>query len=603
MRLKLAKTAAIGSAAVIALGAAQPALAAPALTARVRCSPVALAAAITSAASGETLQLAARCRYALTTALPAISENLTIAGNGATLQRSTAAGAPRFAILTVTSGNLAVSQLSFRNGYTGAISYQSGSATAAGGNIAVTGGTFTGNTAGAINDDGSPDGALTVTGATFTGNTGGAINDGDEIAGAGALTVTGATFTRNTGGAITDFGNDNAGMDTVTDSTFTHNAGGGINYQSYFSSGPSTLMVTNSSFSGNTGSGINCATVEICSLSVTGSTFTGNAGSGINSGATNGEEDMTVSASTFARNSGSLGGAIDLDSFSSGTLTATGDTFTGNTATVGGGAIYNFDYAAVTNSTFTGNSAPVGGGMENEWNSDVAGSTFRNNTARSDGGGLYNDDHITVTGTTFSGNAAGSGGAVYQVPDGPTNDGQDTPTLSLTSSMISGNQAATNGGGIGNTIVAGYPGPGPGPGTVTVTRSHVLGNSARRDGGGIYNFGGGSVPLINSAVQGNLPDNCAPANAVPGCHDGSAAAAHARELRPGRRVSPAQQVHCVAGHLGKPGWVRNQRSWLCGVHYLAMGQRARIREPGAPGRLRSWQSPWSILAAERSVEP
>jgi hypothetical protein len=100
---------------------------------------------------------------------------------------------------------------------------------------------------------------------------------------------------------------------------------------------------------------------------VTGSAFTGNAGSGINSGATQGEDFLTVSRSTFTRNTATQGGAIDLDSFASGSLTATRDTFTRNTATVGGGAIYNFDFAAVTSSTFTGNSAPVGGGMENEW--------------------------------------------------------------------------------------------------------------------------------------------------------------------------------------------------------------------------------------------
>src|SRR5450755_1348007 len=166
MCLKLAKTAAAGLAAAIALAAAQPALAAPALAApalavMVPCSPVALAAAITGATSNETLELAASCRYVLTIALPAISENLTIKGNGATLQRSTAAGTPPFAILAATSGNLAISRLSFRNGSGGAISYQSGSAP--GGDVTITGGTFAGNAGGAINDGGSPDGALTVT--------------------------------------------------------------------------------------------------------------------------------------------------------------------------------------------------------------------------------------------------------------------------------------------------------------------------------------------------------------------------------------------------------------------------------------------------------
>jgi hypothetical protein len=578
MCLKLAKTAAAGVAATVAIGTAQPALAAPALTASVPCSPVALAAAITGAASNETLRLAVSCRYVLTAALPAINANLTIRGNGATLQRSTAAGIPRFAILTVASGNLAVSQLSFRNANGGAISYESTSA--AGHNIAVTGGIFAGNAGGAINDDGainedgSPGGALTVTGATFTGNTGGAINDGDESSGAGALTVAGATFTHNTGGAITDFGNSLAGQDTVIRSIFTGNAGGGINYQSYWFEGPSTLQVTSSSFAGNTGSGINCTIDEICSLSVTGSAFTGNSGSGINAGggATQGEDFLTVSRSTFTRNRGTRGGGIDLDSFAAGSLTATRDTFTGNTATVGGGAIYNFDFAAVTSSTFSGNSAPVGGGMENEWEADLGGSTFRQNTAGS-GGGLYNDDHIAVTGTTFGGNTAGSGGGVYQIPAGADNNGQDVPTLSLTGSNISANKATVDGGGIGNTIDVGYTGTGPGPGTVTVTRSPVLGNSAGQHGGGIYNFGGGSVPLISSVVRGNRPDNCAPANAVPGC--GNSAAALAQVSDAGRRVSPAPGLRCAVDRLGERGRMLDQRPGLCGVHYLAARVTAR----------------------------
>jgi hypothetical protein len=571
---KLLTAASASLAAVTVLGAARPAAAAAGITG-VPCIPAALSAAITGAASNGTLSLAASCRYVLTTALPVISKNLIIAGNGATLERSAAPGTPRFAIISAISGNLTITQLSFRNGYGGAVSYQSGPA--AGGSIAIAGGTFSDNTGGAINDDGSPDGALKVAGTRFSRNAGGAVNDGDESAGAGALTVTGAAFTRNTGGAITDFGNDSAGYDTVTGSTFTGNAGGGINYQSYVASRPSTLLVASSAFTRNTGSGINCATVQVCSLSVTRSAFTGNAGSGISTGPTNGEDDITVSRSSFTRNAAAPGGGIDLDSFSAGTLTATRDTFTGNTAAVGGGAIYNFDYVAATGSSFTGNSAPVGGGMENEWQADVTGSTFSKNTASSDGCGLYNDDQIAVSGTVFRRNTAGSGGAISQIPDSEDNNGQGTPALSLTSSKVAGNNALTSGGGISNTIVAGYSGPGPGPGTVTLAGSQVTGNQART-GGGIYNYGGGSVSLASSAVTGNKPDNCAPANAVPGCLSSSATKAPGHEPGPGGRAGSGR-IHCVPDRLGLGVQTRDRRPGQCGVHYLAMGLRAGTPEP------------------------
>lgn len=98
-----------------ALGSDQPArAAAPAVG--VPCHTTALAAALTSATDGETLQLAATCRYVLTTALPDITVNLTITGRGATLERSDAAGTPDFSLLTVTAGSLSVSHLTFRNG-------------------------------------------------------------------------------------------------------------------------------------------------------------------------------------------------------------------------------------------------------------------------------------------------------------------------------------------------------------------------------------------------------------------------------------------------------------------------------------------------------
>ena len=86
-------TAALGSdqpALATALGWDQPPAAAPAVG--VPCRTAALAAALTSATDGETLQLAATCRYVLTTALPDITVNLTIAGRGATLERSDAGG-------------------------------------------------------------------------------------------------------------------------------------------------------------------------------------------------------------------------------------------------------------------------------------------------------------------------------------------------------------------------------------------------------------------------------------------------------------------------------------------------------------------------------
>jgi hypothetical protein len=75
---------AMATAVAAAPGIAQ---AAPANTS-VPCNAGTLASDIAGAASGATLGLAAHCTYTLTAALPTVSQNLTIKGNAATLERS-----------------------------------------------------------------------------------------------------------------------------------------------------------------------------------------------------------------------------------------------------------------------------------------------------------------------------------------------------------------------------------------------------------------------------------------------------------------------------------------------------------------------------------
>ena len=85
---------------------------------------------------------------------------------------------------------------------------------------------------------------------------------------------------------------------------------------------------------------------------------------------------------------------------------------------------------------------------------------------------------------------------------------------------------------------------------MTVTSSRAAGNSAGGDGGGIYNFGGGSIVLDRSVVTDNRPDNCGPAGFVPDCHDDAALAVPANKLNPGRRFGPQTGVHWI---LDRPG--------------------------------------------------
>ena len=114
-KMTAAGVAAAGVAAVLASGA-MPAAAAAATVTRVPCSTPALVSAISGAASGATLSLARGCTYVLTAALPTVSQDLTINGNGDTLERSTATGTASFTILIITAGTVTLNRLSFTNG-------------------------------------------------------------------------------------------------------------------------------------------------------------------------------------------------------------------------------------------------------------------------------------------------------------------------------------------------------------------------------------------------------------------------------------------------------------------------------------------------------
>ncbi len=169
-KMTAAGVAAAGVAAVLASGAMP---AAAATVTRVPCSTPALVSAISGAASGATLSLARGCTYVLTAALPTVSQDLTINGNGDTLERSTATGTASFTILIITAGTVTLNRLSFTNG-NGAITVHNLA------QLIVTGGTFSGNTAAngaAINNTGAS--VVQVNGTSFIDNT--ATGDGGAM--------------------------------------------------------------------------------------------------------------------------------------------------------------------------------------------------------------------------------------------------------------------------------------------------------------------------------------------------------------------------------------------------------------------------------------
>ncbi|MFB7663532.1 hypothetical protein ACFC1R_06210 [Kitasatospora sp. NPDC056138] len=154
-----------------------------------------------------------------------------------------------------------------------------------------------------------------------------------------------------------------------------------------------------------------------------------------------------------------------------------------------GGGIANFGTLVVTDSRIRDNRGNFSGGI-----GGVAGTTttitdsmITGNHAVHNGGGVANDGDMTVSRSRIIGNSAD------QLGGGIANDG----TLRIDDSNVNENQAGTGGGGLatfGNV-------------TVTVVRSNINNNRSAVAPGGVYNDGS-SVTLTRSRVNGNTPTNC-----------------------------------------------------------------------------------------------
>ncbi|MCL4878325.1 MAG: hypothetical protein KJ064_16810 [Anaerolineae bacterium] len=223
----------------------------------------------------DTICLTESATYTFTTAhiplnaLPVITSEITIIGNGATLTRQV--GSALFGFFEVSAGgNLTLDNLTLNGGDVG--NDTGGALVNEGGTVTLNNVTFSNNhanTGGAIDNE---SGSLTITDSTFENNQadyGGAI-DNDT---GSTLSISGSTFTSNTadldGGAI-------------------HNDGG-------------TLTVTDSTFTSNTASRYGGALDNTGSATISGSTFAGNSASW-SGGAIHNTNTLTIIDSVFSNN-------------------------------------------------------------------------------------------------------------------------------------------------------------------------------------------------------------------------------------------------------------------------------------------------------------
>jgi hypothetical protein len=206
--------------------------------------------------------------------------------------------------------------------------------------------------------------------------------------------------------------------------------------------------------------------------------------------------DVTISGLTITQGAANVGaGVINFDE----NVTLDHVAITNNTATAVGGGVATGGTSGtitITNSTITGNSAPRGGGV---YLYDIGSPALiqdsvisGNQAIDGSGGGIYlygpNYD-VTIRRTTISGNtAAGNGGGIYFYDT----DGGD---VFIEDSTISGNHASYNGGGVYFYNV---------DDPITITNTTISGNTADNRGGGVYFYGSGAPFTVDlSTIAGN----------------------------------------------------------------------------------------------------
>lgn len=243
-------------------------------------------------------------------------------------------------------------------------------------------------------------------------------------------------------------------------------------------------------------------------ISLINTSFIGNTASGGGGGLYNGvSANATVRTSIIQNNSAvNAGGGV----YNLGTIELNTTRVISNTSLNGGG-LFNEDEGEmrIINSTITSNTATVsGGGLFNDGLFEIAGSTFTLNTATAQGGAVYQSPSAslsTITGSTFSLNQAGAGGAIFA--DGPLNINssfilENTATATNGGGIINNSQMEINGTTIARNIASGGGGIATGTTSNTIVNDSIFeANNGTGAGGAVYN--NGYFELNRSIVRAN----------------------------------------------------------------------------------------------------
>ena len=290
------------------------------------------------------------------TGLPVIAanDNLTVLGDGDTIERSTAAGTPDFRLLRVASGgSLTLENLTLQGGMITSVRMGSGLAR---------------NLPTILN--GGADGAAIYTQGTLDLN---GVTVQDNVAGVSGITP---IITDSAGGGIfSDLGSVTLEGGTIVQNNEALGSVGGNAYGGGLFASGGTVTVTNGALDNNTA-------VSDSGSAFGGGLFAGSSGMGSQTTVvTLTNATLDGNAATFEgytsgiANSGNYGGGLYLSSLGTATATLTNCTVQGNSTLTNsgaskGGGLYLFGSTAIlTNCTVQGNSAvglnasPEGGGL------------------------------------------------------------------------------------------------------------------------------------------------------------------------------------------------------------------------------------------------
>jgi hypothetical protein len=474
------------------------------------------------------------------------------------LNASTVVGAGTRGTLTITGPGATTLTISGNNGVSDRNFHILSVAT--GGNLAISGVTFSGakttGAGGAIENAGT----LTVSGSTITGNS---ANDGGGITNWGTLTVINTTISGNT--SITQAGGgiqNSSGSLTVTNSTISGNTAatqaGGIQNNGI-------LVVTNSTISGNTAltrSGGGIYNFTSGTLTLSGTTIAGNSandGGGIrNLGALNISNTIIANSTSGGDFSGNQPGTSTNNLITIGTLTGAttvtsaqlnlgplknnaGPTFTmallsgsvaigaGNATISNAAPINKLDQRGINRTTSDIGAYSFGIQVTNTSDSNTVGSGSLRaainlaNTTPGDDQIVFNLTGVntitlgsalptivsasTVVGSGTAGKTGinGVGASLLTISGSdPTNANNETRNFSIFR-IASGGDFTISGVTVSGAITSGRGGAFKNSGTLTVINSTISGNTAGTGGGGIVNYG--TLTVSNSTISGNTSNS------------------------------------------------------------------------------------------------